>query len=232
MGRKASGLKAIKPKVAGLPKLGVKGTLLKTLLDGCLQKTKLGIQQEVAMKKQILTVICAVIILSLSTGASAMMVGISIDELTNSSDAVTRGVVVDSLSYWSDDGSAIMTKAYLVVVDVVRQKQSSRVTESQRIAIEYEGGEVGDIGFRKSNVAPMKIGEEVIVFIEAVRKETRTAQTGGEKVYKMVGDAQGKYTITKEGKAVKKDFSIASRKDVVVSELPVEELIEKIRRVK
>lgn len=232
MGRKAPDLKAEKPTAAGPPKLGSKGTLLKTLPDGCLQKSELGIQQEVAMKKQILTVLCAVIILSLSTGASAMMVGISIDELANGSDAVTRGVVVDRQSYWSEDGSAILTKAYLVVGDIVRQKESSGLTESQRIAIEYEGGEVGDIGFRKSNVAPLEVGEEVVVFIKGSEKAARTAKAGGEKIYKMVGEAQGKYTVTKEGIAVKRDFSIAASKDVVVAELPVEDLIEKIRRVK
>lgn len=191
------------------------------------------------MKTQILIGLCMAIIFSLISSASAMMIGISVEELTSEAEVVTRGKVEDSYSYWSDDGSTILTKAYIRVDAVIRQKKSDNIIEQTRIAVAYEGGEVGNIGFRKSNVASMEVGEDVLVFLKQTENDKRgfsvtgSAKTGeSERVYKIVGDAQGKYTITKAGMAVKKDFSIAARKDVVVNELPVDELIEMIRRVK
>ena len=50
-------------------------------------------------------------------------------------------------------------------------------------------------------------------------------------VYHIVGKAQGKYLIGKDGIARKRRHALSSRKDAVESEMPLQRLIEKIRNV-
>ena len=51
-------------------------------------------------------------------------------------------------------------------------------------------------------------------------------------MYSIVGNAQGKYTVDKEGIARKSGFSVISGEDMIDNNIPVEKLIEKIRGIK
>jgi len=197
------------------------------------------------MKNRIIVAICIVIAIALSNSASAMMAGLAIDDLVNDSVVVVRGNVEDSYSFWSEDGTIILTKAYVRVEEVIRERRQGAKIDFQKIAVEYVGGEVGDIGMVRSNVSPLEVGEDVVIFLKVAEKKqkaagniphgknnSKMATDGDEQIYNMTGDAQGKYLITKQGMAIRKDIPIVNNKENIVNNIPVEELIETIRRVK
>jgi hypothetical protein len=148
------------------------------------------------------------------------MTGLSTEELTRSSDAVVVGGVEDVESHWTQDGTSIFTTALVGVEEVVRG-----VVIQQMVTVEYEGGEIGEIGLKVSDVAPLERGERVLLFL----KSGKSKRDGS--VYNIVGKAQGKYLIGKDEIARKRGFALNSRKEMVESETPLRRLIEKIRNV-
>lgn len=152
----------------------------------------------------------------------AIMLGLSTEELVKGSEIVVMGDVENAESQWSADGKTIFTRASVAITEVVRG-----ITLQTRIAVEYEGGEVGNIGFRVSDVAVLEPGENVILFLKSGK---------GKKdgiVYHMVGKAQGKYAVGEDRIARKKGFSLtAGQEGIIDNDIPVRALIEKIRRVK
>jgi len=152
--------------------------------------------------------------------AAALMIGLSTEDLTRSSDVVLQGEVVDVAAYWSEDGK-IMTRATVRKDIAVR----GSITE-ERVVVEYEGGEIGDIGMKVSDVATLRKGEKVLLFLKSSKNRKNEA------VHSIVGKAQGKYTVGEDGIARKKGYSLESGGGVVDNDIPAERLIEKIRMVK
>jgi hypothetical protein len=171
-------------------------------------------------RKMILNILCCLAICLFASQAWAFMTGLSTEELTRSSDAVIVGGVEDVESHWNQDGTTIFTTASVVVEEVVRG-----VVMQQRVTVEYEGGEIGEIGLRVSDVAPLERGERVLLFL----KSGKSRRDGS--AYNIVGKAQGKYLVGEDGIARKRGFALSSHKDVVESETPLGRLIEKIRNV-
>lgn len=157
----------------------------------------------------------------LSSSSSAIMKAMSTEELVKTSEIIVIGEVEDVKAQWSKDGKTIFTSASIVISDVIRGNIAQK-----KIIVEYEGGEVGDIGLRVSDVSPLSNGEKVILFL----RSGKSKQEGV--VHNIVGKAQGKYTIDNSGIARKSGFSIVSGEDVIDNNIPVDELIDKIRRVK
>jgi len=148
------------------------------------------------------------------------MIGLSTEELAKSSDVIVRGMVESVQSEWSADGRTIITRASVLVDDVIGGKVTGN-----RVMVEYPGGEVDGIGLKVSDVSPLMEGEDVLLFLSP---ETERM---GVFVRKMVGNAQGEYRIDRKGIARKRGFTLADRKDVIDNDIPVEELIGKIRAV-
>lgn len=160
-------------------------------------------------------------LLFLSVGpVQAQMMGLSTEELARGSSLVVVGDVEEVESYWSEDGKRILSRATVLVREVVRGK-----TTENRIHVEYPGGEIDGLGMKVSDVAPMARGEKVMLFLSEKRKRRL-----GD-AHSIIGKAQGKYTIEKDGTARKKGFSIAERQEVVEDKLPLEELIKKVKAV-
>lgn len=157
----------------------------------------------------------------LSSQSSAIMVGMGTEELTRESKVVIRGEVAEVEAQWSEDGKTIITRASIIITDVFKGETSSNM-----ITVEYEGGEVGEMGFRVSDVAPLKTGEEVILFLKSGKSKIE-----GD-VHKIVGKAQGKYTIGNDEIARKCGFSVISGEDIIDNNIHVDKLIDKIRKVK
>jgi hypothetical protein len=172
------------------------------------------------IRKMIINICCFFAIGLFTSQAGAFMTGLSTEELTRSSEAVIVGGVEDVESHWTKDGTSIVTTASVVVDEVVRG-----VVLQQTATVEYEGGEIGEIGLKVSDVAPLERGERVLLFL----KSGKSKRFGS--VYNIVGKAQGKYLIGEDGIARKRGFTLSSRKDVVESETPLSRLIEKIRNV-
>lgn len=172
-------------------------------------------------QKIVLISLLSSLILLFAGESWSLMVGLSTEELTRDSEIVVVGEVRDASSYWSEDGTTIFTKAKVMVDQVVKGIHHTEVD------IEYKGGEVGEIGLKVSDAPSLEKGEKVILFLEAKKVEK------GIKVFNIVGNAQGKYTIMGNGIAIKKGFSVVKdTEDVIDNHIPVEDLLDKIRRVK
>jgi hypothetical protein len=149
------------------------------------------------------------------------MLGLGTEELTRGSESVIIGEVEDTEAQWSKDGKTIFTKAFIVVNEIIRGR-----TLQKRIIIEYEGGEIGDIGLKVSDVVPLEKGERVLLFLKSGKSR------GDGFVYNIVGKAQGKYSIDKERIARKRGFSVIRGEDIIDNNIPLDELIKKIREVR
>jgi len=110
---------------------------------------------------------------------SALMVEMSMDQLSQEADNVVRGTVVKQVSAWNLGHTAIHTDVTIAVDEVISGSERSEVTF--RIA----GGVVGEIGMRTSNDPVFQTGESVIVFV------------GGDEVAvpTLVGKAQGAFKV-------------------------------------
>ncbi len=157
---------------------------------------------------------------SVTHGSLAQMIGMSTEELAKASSLVVLGDVEDVQSFWSDDRRRIVSRATVLVQQVIRGK-----TIERRITVEYPGGEIDGLGMKVSDVAPMEKGERVLVFLT----DHRVRKAGS--VREFIGKAQGKYSISSDGIARKKGFSVASRGDLVDHELPLDDIIRKIKSV-
>lgn len=157
----------------------------------------------------------------LASQAEAIMTGLSTEELTRASKVVITGEVEAVESQWSKDGTTIFTSASILVSEVVRGK-----ILQQRITVEYEGGEIGDIGLKVSDVATLVKGEKVLLFLKS-----RKSKKDGV-VYNIVGKGQGKYTVGEDRVARKSGFALATGQEAVDVNIPIDVLIEKIRKVK
>jgi hypothetical protein len=149
------------------------------------------------------------------------MEGQTTEDLTRNSDLVVAGDVESATAGWSDDGSTIYTAAIVVVTDVIKGQSARR-----KIEVDYPGGEVGDIGLRVSDEPGMVKGEKVLLFLK------HGTGPGDSHKYHLVGKGQGKYSIGPDGVARKKGFSPVRGTKRIDFEVPLDALIEKIKRVK
>jgi hypothetical protein len=154
-------------------------------------------------------------IISLAASSYAVMLGLSTEELTRGSEAVVEGDVQDMQSHWSEDGKTIYTSVTVVIREAIKGEASE-----QTIVVEHEGGEVGDIGLRVSDMAVFRKGQRVILFLKPGRSGN---------VYNIVGKAQGKYDIDAQGIARKRGFTLMGGQEAVDNDIPVEALKAKIR---
>lgn len=162
-----------------------------------------------------------IIICLLSSQASAIMEGLSTADLTKASDVVIEGEVIDVKADWSNDGKTIFTKAIISESMILK----GRITQIE-IIVEYDGGEIGDIGLNVSDVTPLIKGEKVILFLKAGKSKKDGS------VFNIVGKGQGKYTIGSDHIARKGGFSIISGEELIDDNIPVDVLVDKIRRAK
>ncbi|MCC6345868.1 MAG: hypothetical protein IT388_01625 [Nitrospirales bacterium] len=161
----------------------------------------------------------------LCSPASALMTGIGVDELTHQADRVVRGVVEKVESYWNEDKSVILTKVAVIVHEHIAAKGKRSDDAPFRVFVVYEGGEADGIVLRVSDGVEIKEGEEVLLFL----KETEAGGTPLSPSHRVVGKAQGKYTITDDGMARKGGFSLATGEEKVESVIDANRLVEKIR---
>lgn len=176
----------------------------------------------VDMKKTCLAVfIISAALVFIISEASALMVGMTTEELTNESGLILQGVVEDTKSHWSKDGKTIITQVTVGYTNLIKGMAKNR-----KVVVEYDGGIVGDTVLKVSDTADFQVGEEVILFV----KPGKSKKDGD--VYNMVGKAQGKYTIDSDGIASKKGFSFVPGTGFIDNHLHAEKLREKIEKVK
>lgn len=159
--------------------------------------------------------------------ASALMTGMGVDELTRQSDRVVRGIVEKVESYWNEDKSAILTKASIIVHEHIKTKGKQHDATPFRVFVVHEGGETDGLVLKVSDGVEFKEGEEVLLFL----RETGAGAGGTQSSpsHRVVGKAQGKYSIEDDGMARKRGFSLATGDVKVESVIDANRLSEKIK---
>ena len=102
------------------------------------------------MKKNLMSIICLCFVMIFPSRAYSIMVGLSTEELTKGSEFIVVGKVESVESMWSKDGKTIISRAHIIINEVIKGEQSK-----ERITVEYPGGEIGDIGLKVSDVRPL-----------------------------------------------------------------------------
>ena len=164
--------------------------------------------------------VALIIIVCSACKSSAVMLGMSTSNLANNADLIITGNVLNTKSDWTDDKKSIYTIATVDVDEVIKGKSFSK-----RIKVIYEGGEVDGIGLKLSDAVSLSEGERVLLFLSKKQNKTK------EDAYKIFSNAQGKYTINNDNIAKKSGFSIASGEVLIDNNLPVSELIDKIKGI-
>jgi hypothetical protein len=174
-----------------------------------------------------------------SLNALAIMRALSTEELTRNSDIVIVGEVEEKSSFWSEDRKRIFTRVTVKIEERVRGQYLE-----ERLEVEYEGGEIGEIGLRVSDVTSFSKGERVLLFLKTMIKKRLLLSTKNDDVqtdsdsdrvigiFSVVGLAQGKYTIHPSGIAEKSGYTVSDRSQLIDNGIPVDVLIEKIKNVK
>lgn len=152
--------------------------------------------------------------------APAVMLSSSVGELTRRSAAVVTGQVTDKVSSWTADRQSIITTITIAVDEVVTGQAV------KEIKVVVEGGEVDGMGLYVSDQPSFAVDERVLVFAGT---SYRAAQFNA---YEVVGWAQGKYSISEDGLAVRSGFSLAGPGTPEQDSLDLNELIAKIKQAK
>ncbi len=168
----------------------------------------------------IFNLLCFMLVFFIPFSLSAQMKALSTEELTKLSKNVVIGKVEKTVAQWSEDRKTIITRATIQINNVIRG--NINIT---KIIVEYPGGEIGDIGLKVSDVSSLITGEEVLLFLKRINIKDNT-------VFRITGNAQGHYTIDKNGVAKKGGFSVIGDKSVIDNNVPINSLIEKIRAIK
>jgi hypothetical protein len=153
-----------------------------------------------------------------SAPAFALMLGLSTEKLARDSELIITGDVEDTEAHWTSDKTSIMTTAVISITEIIKGR-----AKEKKIQVMYPGGEVGDIGMKVSDEAPLHRGERVLLFLAP---ESRFSAGSA---YRISGRAQGKYTIGYDQIARKRGFSLADGDERLDTALPVETLKEKIK---
>jgi hypothetical protein len=156
----------------------------------------------------------------LSHQSAAIMIPLCTENLTGESALIILGDVKQVQSEWSEDKKSIFTFATVAVQKTIKGKAANKT-----LKIMYEGGEIDGIGMKVSDVAIPNVGENVLLFLKPAK--TRKFET----TYKNVGKAQGQYKIDKDGIARKSGYSLEGSAKDIDNNMPIEVLIEKIKRI-
>ena len=136
----------------------------------------------------------------------ALMIEKSAEELSQDAKVIIQGEVKSVRSYKGING-VIYTRALVLVSNVIKGKNIKK-----NITVEYEGGEVGDIGVRVEDEPTLKKGEQVILFL--------TNSFWRKNVYYIVGGVLGKYAICSDdtvrmGSSCDEEDETATNEEVV-----------------
>jgi hypothetical protein len=151
--------------------------------------------------------------------AFALMVGLSTEKLTHDAGLIVTGYVEDTVSQWTADKKSIITTAVVAVEQCIK----GACTQKQ-IQVMQMGGQMGDLVMAVSDEVLLKKGERVLLFLSPEH------ELSGGSACKIVGRAQGKYSIGEDGIARKGGFSVGAVNDQKDNNIQVDKLTEKIRR--
>ncbi|MFC1592381.1 hypothetical protein ACFL43_07640, partial [Thermodesulfobacteriota bacterium] len=180
-----------------------------------------------ARVKKILTATAAAALLlaPIAFSAGALRLPLSTHQLTLDADVVIRGRVLAAAAQWNDDRTLIFTRAAVEVQRSIRGSSPQAV-----IWVEYPGGEVDGVGLGVSDGPRLAAGEAVLLFLKA---HSSFGSGAPGQTFRICGSAQGKYTITGAGMAIKQGFSLPpeGREVDIDAAISIDALERKIRAV-
>jgi len=183
------------------------------------------------MRRPIIAVVVAIVLFSIPQLSMGLMRALTVKDLTGNSDVVIRGTVEKMESFWTGEDSrrTIVTRGIVSVSEIIAGGPSG-----DKVIVQYEGGQVGDLVLKVSDMPVITAGEEVILFLK------KTGADGGDDgpfsegtIYFIKGLGQGKYSLGRDGLARKNGFSNSGgAEDKTDRTIRTDRLIEKIRSAK
>jgi hypothetical protein len=167
-------------------------------------------------------------VLSLILGAlftqplSAMMVPVSLEQLTRNSDLIVVGDVEEVRGYRGKD-NGIYSVATLRVLDVIKGNVSG-----ETVSVEYSGGHVPGEEFElsMSTIEPLRKGERVLLFLVE-----RDSNVFDGKTY-LMRSYLDKFIMDKKGKVRKGGFTVEEGRKKEFGPMHINELKKKIQRIR
>lgn len=155
--------------------------------------------------------------------ARGVMIPLSTDMLVQKADAAIIGDVVDVFSFWTPLPRQIRTKVKITVDAVLFGQVPER-----EIEVEVLGGAVGDTELVVSDAPSFKKGERMLVYLQFNRISVDGSGPSFLPSYKVLGLAQGKYTIGNNGLASRRGFSLLRKNHTADNDLPLDLLLRDI----
>ena len=143
----------------------------------------------------------------------ALIIERGAEELSQDAKVIIQGEV-KSVRYYKGINGVIYTRASVLVSDVIKGKNIKK-----NITVEYEGGEVGDIGVFMEDEPTLEKGEQVLLFL--------TNSFWRKNVYYIVGGDLGKYAICLDD-TVSLDSSCDEEDEGGEERQPLEDLLSEI----
>jgi len=132
----------------------------------------------------LLASLAAASVLAAPAGGTVVL-ALSFDELAAQAGRVVVGDVTSIAPRWSADGERIET-----VVEIAVQTELGSVSAGRTVRIVQPGGRIGDIGLVVAGMPEFRVGERVLVFLDA-----RGRDGDGTAFHAVVGLAQGKFAV-------------------------------------
>ncbi len=141
----------------------------------------------------------------------AVMIKLSLQDLTNAADTIVLGEVKNIQFEWSMDKSVILTVVTLKIHEVWKGDYYN-----DQILIQFPGGIIDDMGLKVSDMPIFQEKERVLVFLKSIMninetKNSSTVSLGLFPAFSVFGYAQGKYSITENGVAYKDGYGLISK---------------------
>lgn len=122
--------------------------------------------------------------------ARALMVELSLEELSSEADAIIIGRVESTASHWNTEQTSIYT-----TVTVVIENKLKGLPTQDKVTIVVPGGEIDGITQLVSDTPAFEPGEEAIIFIEQLPLQKHQRNKYQLKQYGVFGNFQGKLEI-------------------------------------
>ena len=161
----------------------------------------------------------------------SLMIRLPLRTLVNEAEVILLGEVRDIRSDWSMDRSLILTTASIRIKEIWKGRIDPR-----DIMIQLEGGQVGDISLRVSDVPRFRLGEMAVVFLQAIPDPTHPRNTvraaiSAAPVFSVYGKAQGKYMVDGDEMVRKSGYTLLRGKPDTGAVMPLQSLKFQVRDI-
>ena len=165
-----------------------------------------------------------VVALLVCADAKALMIPLGTTTLVDRASCIIEGRVTNLTSRWTDDRSAIVTEVVIDAADLI-------LGDTNCVTFLYEGGVVGGLEQRVSDMPTLTNGQQVLVFLRApIPEEAQRDRSDALRGYRyaLLGAAQGLYRI-EGGRAIKEGFTVVGDSTGIDRNIEVKALKARIR---